>query len=513
MRHRLAHLSIPRQLTAITMATCSAALLLACAAFVLHDVVSFRRLLVRQVSTLAEIVGANSGAAILAGDAAAARRNLAALAAERDLHWAAIYTADGRLLARWARPGAGPASVPAAPPPPGHRFAGGALRLARPVVVQAERVGTVALESGLSEIRSRVGRYAGIAALVLAAASLAALLISSRLQRLISEPILSLVQTAKAVSERKDFSVRAEPEGSDELGLLVAAFNDMLEQIERRESALTRSLERLRRAQESLVERTREVERANRELGRSNRELEEFAAVASHDLQEPLRKITAFGDRLQGHAAELDDKGRDYLERMRNAAGRMQGLIEDLLAYSRVTTRARPFEPVDLAAVVEEVLSDLELRIEKSGAEVAVEALPTLDADASQMHQLFQNLLANALKFQRPGEAPAIRVSAEVLDGGREGSSSSGIAAAPVCRVQVEDNGIGFDEKYLDRLFKPFQRLHGQSAYEGTGIGLAICSKIAQRHGGSITASSRPGEGSRFVVTLPLHHAVVGEAA
>jgi signal transduction histidine kinase len=161
--------------------------------------------------------------------------------------------------------------------------------------------------------------------------------------------------------------------------------------------------------------------------------------------------------------------------------------------------------------VVEEVLSDLELRIEKSGAEVAVEALPTLDADASQMHQLFQNLLANALKFQRPGEAPAIRVSAEVLDGGRE--SGSGIGAAPVCRVQVEDNGIGFDEKYLDRLFKPFQRLHGQSAYEGTGIGLAICSKIAQRHGGSITASSRPGEGSRFVVTLPLHHAVVGEAA
>ncbi|MGH9363587.1 MAG: sensor histidine kinase, partial [Thermoanaerobaculia bacterium] len=382
------------------------------------------------------------------------------------------------------------------------------LYLARPVAVQGERVGTVVVKSGLSEIRARVARYAGIAALVLAASSLAAFLLSSRLQRLISEPILSLVRTARAVAERKDFSVRAEPEGSGEVGLLVTAFNEMLDQIERRESALTRSLDRLRRAQESLVERTREVERANRELARSNRELEEFASVASHDLQEPLRKITAFGDRLRGLAGGLDEKGRDYLERMQNAAARMQGLIEDLLAYSRVTTRAQPFARVDLAAVVRDALSDLELRIERSDAALAVGELPTIDADASQMRQLFQNLLANALKFQRPGEAPAIRVSAEL----RDGAGESG-AGPPHCRITVEDNGIGFDEKYLDRLFKPFQRLHGQSVYEGTGIGLAICSKIAQRHGGSITASSRPGEGARFVVTLPLHQAVVGEAA
>ncbi|HVR97057.1 MAG TPA: ATP-binding protein [Thermoanaerobaculia bacterium] len=306
------------------------------------------------------------------------------------------------------------------------------------------------------------------------------------LQRVVSEPILRLAQTAHAVSERKDFSVRAgdgETHG-DELGLLVAAFNEMLEQIER--------------TQKSLVERTREVERINQELARSNRELESFASVASHDLQEPLRKITAFGDRLQSHCGEtLGDKGRDYLERMRSAATRMQGLIEDLLAYSRVTTRGQPFVSVSLARVTREVLSDLELRLERTGARVEVGELPTIEADPTQMRQLFQNLLSNALKFQRPGEVPRIRVEGQMMPPGPRGA-----AAVGRCQIRVEDNGIGFDEKYLDRLFKPFQRLHGRSAYEGTGIGLAICEKIAVRHGGSITARSVPGQGACFLVEL-----------
>ncbi|HWM90380.1 MAG TPA: ATP-binding protein [Thermoanaerobaculia bacterium] len=326
----------------------------------------------------------------------------------------------------------------------------------------------------------------GIGGAVLLASSLVALLISSKLQRLISEPILQLVQTAHAVSERKDFSVRAARHSDDELGLLVGAFNEMLEQIQRRDA--------------SLVERTREVERVNQELKRSNRELEDFASVASHDLQEPLRKITAFGDRLKGRCGDsLDEKGSDYLERMQKAASRMQTLIHDLLAYSRVTTRAQPFAPVSLKVVTQEVLSDLELRIEKSGARVEVGELPTIEADPLQMRQLLQNLLSNALKFQRPGEPPVIQV---------EGTRIDGI----LCRIEVRDNGIGFDEKYLDRLFKPFQRLHGQSAYEGTGIGLAICQKIAERHGGSITAASAPGQGARFDVTLPLEQPEGDEA-
>ncbi|HEY9422724.1 MAG TPA: ATP-binding protein, partial [Thermoanaerobaculia bacterium] len=362
----------------------------------------------------------------------------------------------------------------------------GRLLLSTEIVLDGETVGIVLLASDLEELRERLLRYVGIGALVLLASSLVALLLSSKLQRLISEPILRLAQTARAVSERKDFSVRAD-EGEahgDEIGLLVGAFNEMLEQIEE--------------AQKSLVERAHEVERINRELARSNRELESFASVASHDLQEPLRKITAFGDRLKSQCGEgLDDKGRDYLERMRNAATRMQSLIEDLLTYSRVTTRGQPFARVSLAAVTREVLSDLELRIEKTGARVEVGELPAIEADPMQMRQLLQNLLSNALKFQRPGETPRIRVEGQVVNGaarGRHGSAA--------LQLRVEDNGIGFDEKYLDRLFKPFQRLHGQSVYEGTGIGLAICAKIAERHGGGITARSAPGQGACFLVEL-----------
>ncbi|MBI1916405.1 MAG: PAS domain S-box protein [Planctomycetes bacterium] len=240
------------------------------------------------------------------------------------------------------------------------------------------------------------------------------------------------------------------------------------------------------------------------DLERSNQELQNFASVASHDLQEPLRKIQAFGDRLQAQCREaLSEEGRDSLARMQAAAGRMRTLIDDLLTLSRVTSRGRPFVRVDLAAVAREVVSDLEGRLAQTGGRVEVGGLPALDADPTQMRQLLQNLIGNALKFHRPGEPPVVRVRGEVL---REPPRGAGDArrGGPLCRLAVEDNGIGFEEKQKERIFEVFQRLHGRSAYEGTGIGLAICKKIVQRHGGTITATSTPGQGATFVVTLPL---------
>jgi signal transduction histidine kinase len=251
-------------------------------------------------------------------------------------------------------------------------------------------------------------------------------------------------------------------------------------------------------------------------LERSNRELEEFAYVASHDLQEPLRKVHAFGDRLQARYGQvLDEQGRDYLERMQQAAQRMQSLINGLLTYSRVTTRALPFVPVDLGQVVREVLSDLEVRIEQVNGRVEVGDLPTIDADPTQMRQLFQNLIGNALKFHRPEEPPLVTISAKLLDAGDQPPATEQRAAAERravteevaarrCQILVQDNGIGFDPKYLDRIFQVFQRLHGRGEYEGTGIGLATCRKIVNRHRGSITATSTPGQGATFIVTLPL---------
>ena len=263
-------------------------------------------------------------------------------------------------------------------------------------------------------------------------------------------------------------------------------------------SQATRAQEDLRRANEDLerrvAERTAALEQLNDQLRISNNALQDFSSVASHDLQEPLRKIQAFGGRLADrYAAGLGDEGGDYLRRMLNAAGRMQTLINDLLAFSRVTTRARPFEPVDLNRVAAEVLSDLETAVQQSGGEVTVGPLPTIEADPTQMRQLVQNLLGNALKFTRPGAAPTVRLWVEPA-AGEDGAVT----------LFVQDNGIGFDEKYLDRIFNVFQRLHGRGVYEGTGIGLAVVRKIAERHGGTVTARSRPGEGATFAVTLPL---------
>lgn len=248
------------------------------------------------------------------------------------------------------------------------------------------------------------------------------------------------------------------------------------------------------------------------ELARSNRELEQFASVASHDLQEPLRKIQAFGDRLKAKYGQvLDDQGDDYLERIRNAAARMQTLIGDLLTLSRVATQAQPFLPVDLAKVAQKVVSDLEVLILETGGRVEVGNLPTIDADPLQMRLLLQNLIGNGLKFHREGEPPVVKSHGKLLQG-QDRRPAGDSRGNQYCQIIVEDNGIGFDEKYLDRIFSPFQRLHGRMKYEGTGMGLAICRKVVERHRGSISARSSSGRGATFVVTLPVKQPTRGNA-
>lgn len=232
-------------------------------------------------------------------------------------------------------------------------------------------------------------------------------------------------------------------------------------------------------------------------LARSNADLEQFAYIASHDLQEPLRKIQTFGDRLHTRYGDrLEDRGRDYLDRMRNAASRMRELIDDLLDYSRVTTQAKPFASVSLNAVMDDVIADLYVRIEESGGRVEVGDLPQVEADGVQMRRLLQNLVDNALKFHRAQETPVVKVQA-VLE------ETNGL-----CRITVADNGIGFDRKYIPKVFAPFQRLHGRGDYDGTGMGMAICRKIAERHNGHITVDSTPDQGSIFTIVLPVEQTV-----
>lgn len=287
------------------------------------------------------------------------------------------------------------------------------------------------------------------------------------------------------------------------LVLLVMVFYLTMRYLRERQTSVQRLQEAHDRLEERVLERTRELNELNTELERSNRELQDFAFVASHDLQEPLRKIQAFGDRLRTvQAAKLDGQGRDYLDRMYNAASRMHTLINDLLTFSRVTTKAQPFGRTDLNKITAEVVSDLETRIEETGGSVDIGQLPVIEADELQMRQLFQNLIANALKFRKKDVEPNVTLTSE--NAGAKATRNGGSGDSDAIRIYVKDNGIGFDEKYLDRIFTPFQRLHGRNEYEGTGIGLAVCRKIVERHGGTLTALSAPGEGSTFIVTLPV---------
>lgn len=250
-------------------------------------------------------------------------------------------------------------------------------------------------------------------------------------------------------------------------------------------------------------ERTAKLKESNLNLERSNQELQDFAYVASHDLQEPLRKIQAFGTILEEEYAETLGEGNDYLKRMRSAAARMSTLIEDLLEFSRVTTHAKSPKEINLQAIVSDVLEDLETRIKDTHGTVSVGTLPVLSADPTQMRQLFQNIIGNALKFHRPDVAPEVSVTAAI--------SSPTAEAHGTYKIEIRDNGVGFDEKYLDRIFAVFQRLHSRDSYDGTGIGLAVCRKIVEKHGGTITATSIPGKGSTFIITLPITKSTRGD--
>lgn len=252
--------------------------------------------------------------------------------------------------------------------------------------------------------------------------------------------------------------------------------------------------------EEKVGVRTQALLQYSEELQRSNRELEEFAFVASHDLQEPLRKIRAFGDRLrQKFSAELGEVGADYVARMQAASERMSALIDDLLSFSRVTTKQRPFIAVDLNEIMHSVLDDLDFAIDDSGAQIHIDPLPVIDADGLQMTQVFMNLITNSLKFHLPDNRPVVTVTSEsnvvspLADDNRHW-----------CRLQFADQGIGFEAQYAERIFSLFQRLHGRGEYSGTGIGLALCRKIIERHGGSISAQSEPGEGAVFTILLPM---------
>jgi signal transduction histidine kinase len=495
--HWFKDISIKRKLTVIVMATSAAALLMAGAATIIYERVTFPRNLAQHLASLADVVGNNSAAAILFNDETAAAEHLQALQATPNITMAQVYRKDGSVLAIYVRVGEPMTTLfPAETGVSQETIAAEHVDIFRPIFVGAERVGGIGLRSDLTEVKVRLGAYAQTWLAVLFVSLLGALGVAAVLQRVVSLPILNLAGIARSISNEHDYSQRAVKETGDEIGALVDDFNEMLSQIEARDGALTQAQgeleKRIRDLQREIADRQRAEQglaEKTVELQRSNAELEQFAYVASHDLQEPLRMITGYTQLLaKRYHDKLDETAAEFIGYAVDGAKRMQGLINDLLAYSRVGTRGNPFAWAQCDKILSDTIVSMKVAIEESGATVTCDPLPTVLCDEGQLGQLFQNLLGNGIKYHDSG-APRIHINSR-----RQGAH---------WLFSVKDNGIGIERQYHERIFTIFQRLHNKEQYAGSGIGLAICKKIVERHGGKIWVESELGKGSTFYFALP----------
>lgn len=479
-------LSIQWKLLCASMLASGMALLLVCTAFVTYELLTFQRVMVRELSVQADIMAWHSTAALLFDDAGAATQTLAALQAEPHIVSAGIYLPDGPIFATYVRD-----QVSGAPTLPerlaaagdGHRFEDDALVLFRRIMAAGKQAGTVYIRSDVLEMRARLWRYLEIAGIAGLASFVLALVSASRLQRRISQPVVQLAQTVRTVSVEKSYAVRAVAESRDEVGLLVEAFNDMLTQIQQRDAELQKAHDEL---EQRVMDRTVQLEAANKEL-------EAFSYSVSHDLRAPLRAVNGFSRiLLDDYAVALAPEAQRYLGLISDSGRQMGQLIDDLLAFSRLSRQPLAKQSVRPADLVRQALSDLRPALEGRRVDLAIDEVPACQADPALLKQVLVNLLANAIKFTSKREVASIHVGCRHEN------------ATPV--YFVEDNGVGFDMRYADKLFGVFQRLHRAEEYEGTGVGLAIVQRIIHRHGGRIWAEAAVDQGTTFFFTLAEEH-------
>ncbi len=491
---------IKRKLTAILLVTSGLVLLLTSAAFVTLEVLAFRQTTLHNLSTLGRVVAANITPALAFANQADARGVLAALSADPHVVAAGLYDRDGRLFSRYPADSAS-ATLPLAPPRDGYRFEGGYVIGLEPVAeVGSPRLGTLYLKSDMEAVSRTLRLSAAIAAGVMAMSLLAAYVLAALLQGRISQPILALAETARVVSTRQDYSVRAAKLSGDELGALTDAFNQMLGRIEDQASALRASKEELQRyatgLEQRVEERTHELQESNEAMQRNaaqllaaNRELDAFAYSVSHDLRAPLRSIDGFSQVvLQDYAERLDDAGRDALQRVRAATQRMGTLIDDLLKLARITRAEMRREPVDLSGIAQDIVAELQRTTPERQVEFAITPGLKAQGDSRLLRVVLENLLRNSWKYTTKQRQPRVEFGAVDVNGGRA--------------FMVRDNGAGFDMKYADKLFGVFQRLHSAAEFEGTGVGLATVMRIITRHGGRIWAEGAVDQGATFYFTL-----------
>jgi signal transduction histidine kinase len=477
------NLSLSHKITRMNVMVSGIALLIACAAFMLYDAISFRQIMVTNLSSQAQIVGANSVSALLFNDSDSAKQTLAALVDSPGIISATIFRPDGRPFVTYSRNGnLQPSPLPSGLPHAvqSHFFKNGEVVLIRTIFFNGKPVMLVRIRSDLHDVTARFKRYLVIVLLVLLSSFCVAMLMSSAIRRAIAEPLDRLAHTASVVSEERKYSLRApRTNNGDELDNLIENFNQMLSQIEQNDAAL-------REARDHLDQR---VQERTIQLDAANKELEAFSYSVAHDLRAPIRKIAGFARIVvEDYGEQLNDEVRSHLDKVQDGAEQMATLVEGLLSLAKLGRQAISRKTVSLNSMVEEVARGL--AGENSGRKIEwrITSLGSVECDYGLVNQVFVNLLSNALKYSRPREISTIEVGQMEIEGEQV--------------FFVRDNGVGFDMKYADKLFGVFQRLHRTEEFEGTGVGLATVERIIRRHGGRIWVDAAPDKGATFFFTL-----------
>ena len=500
-------LSLKHKLITVTMLTCLTALVLAGGIFIAWEWVSLRRAMVRDVTAQAKVVAENCRAAVMFKDGADASAVLRTLSTIPSIMGACTCSEDERLVASYVRKDVDGTLVLHDMKRDGAVFSRECLTVQVPVTLDRQRIGTVTLFSDLEPLYTRLRHGSVVIFGVVLTSLLAAYLISSRLQRIISLPILHLALAARRVSEKKDYTLRVQPRGTDEIGLLIQGFNGMLEQIQQRDAALVDANDQLearvrertaellttnevgarRKTERALAAANEQLAETVQNLRRSNKELQDFAHVAAHDLKAPLRGIGTMTDWIASdYADRFDDQGRHQLQLLKSRVVRLSELIDGILRYSEIGRVTNRREGVDLGRLVSETIALLD---PPAHIQVVLRGqLPAVVCEKVRLGQVFHNLIGNAIKYM---DKPQGRIEVGCTDQGN------------VWQFAVSDNGPGIEEKYFEKIFQIFQTLAPRDQRESTGIGLSIVKKITELFGGSIWVKSKPGEGSTFFFTLP----------
>jgi len=483
---------IQRKLMVIIMLTTLVALVLSRAMFFAYELITFRHTTLNQLSTVGKVVAANSTAALAFDNQDDAQEILAALKAHPHLIAAALYNKQGTVFAKY--PADVPdALLPASPGPAGYHYKKLTLSGFQPVEQAGRNLGTLYLQVDTEPtMRQWFWNSMLIAIGAIALTFVIAYLISKALQKRISQPILSLAETARSISDHRDFSIRAKKMGNDELGLLTNAFNEMLTEIQEQDRAIRIDIEKRKAAEEEVQKLNAGLEERvaarTAELESANRELEAFSYSISHDLRAPLRAVDGFSQAvMEDYGEKLPEEGKRYLQTIRDGAQRMGMLIDDLLTFSRLSRQPVNKQEVNVAKLVNDVLEELAMQREGREIDVRIGELPPYQGDPALIKQVWVNLLSNAIKYSRDRKPAIIEIGCKKEESGNV--------------YFVRDNGAGFDMQYAGKLFGVFQRLHRADEFEGTGVGLAIVQRVIVRHGGRIWVEAEPGKGATFYFT------------